>query len=420
MAQARERSTAPESPETDLTNPDHFEHGFPHAFFRKLRREAPVYRHPEPPEEGPGFWVISRYEDVKTISRHPQLFCSGDGTTRPDADPESKAYMQLIMLNMDPPKHVKYRRIVQRGFTPRMVTAMEGPIRAQARRIVDGIAERGSCEFVTEVAAELPLQVLADLLGVPQEERFRIFDLSNRLIGFEDPEFQTSRDDARAASAQMWAYANELAERKRKKPGNDLTTVLMHGEVDGERLTEMEFDSFFLLLAVAGNETTRNLISLGMLTLMENPDQRRRVLEDMSLLPSAVEEMLRYTPPVMYFRRTATQDTEVHGVPIAAGDKLCLYYPSVNRDEDVFPDPDAFDVGRTPNEHLAFGIGEHFCLGANLARLEITIMFEELLKRLPDMEIGGPVRRLRSTFIDGIKEIPVRFTPQLKRASEAA
>jgi cholest-4-en-3-one 26-monooxygenase len=410
----------PDLPETDLTNPEHFADGFPHAFFRRLRREAPVFRHPEPPADGPGFWVISKYEDVKHVSRRPQTFCSGEGTTRPDIDSTRKAMMQLIMLNMDPPKHVKYRRIVQRGFTPRMVSAMEKPIREQARRIVDEICERGECEFVKEVAAELPLQVLADLLGVPQEERFRIFDLSNRLIGFEDPEFQTSREDAQRASAEMWAYANELAERKRREPGADLTTVLMTGEVDGERLTEPEFDSFFLLLAVAGNETTRNLISHGMLNLMNHPAERRRLLDDPALLPTAVEEMLRVSPPVMYFRRTATEDTEIRGVPIAAGEKVCMYYPSVNRDEEIFPDPDVFDVGRTPNEHLAFGIGEHYCLGANLARLEITIMFEELLARLPDMEIAGPVRRLRSTFIDGIKKIPVRFTPRRRGAGRAA
>jgi cytochrome P450 len=190
--------------------------------------------------------------------------------------------------------------------------------------------------------------------------------------------------------------------------------------VDGEKLTEMEFDSFFLLLAVAGNETTRNLIAHGMLTLIQHPDARRLLVEDPSLIESGVEEMLRFTPPVMYFRRTATRDTEIRGVPVRAGDKLALYYPSVNRDEAVFPDPDRFDVRRSPNEHLAFGIGEHFCLGANLARLEIRVMFEELLRRLPDMELAGPVRRLRSSFIDGLKAIPVRFTPESRRASCAA
>ncbi len=407
-------------PDIDLTDPDRFTEGFPHAWFRRLRAEAPLCWHEEPEGEGPGFWVVSKYDDLRSVSRNPGLFCSGEGTTRPTEDDETKAAMQLIMLNMDPPKHVKFRRIVQRALTPSRVQRLEGQVREQARRIVDGIAGKDRCDFVTEVAAELPLQVLADLLGIPQEERFKIFDLSNRLIGFEDPQFQTTREDAQVASAEMWAYANELAERKRREPGDDLTTALMHGEVDGERLSEMEYDSFFLLLAVAGNETTRNLISHGMLALMQHPDQRQRLLDDPSLLPTAVEEMLRFSPPVMYFRRTATRDTELRGVRIREGDKLCMYYPSVNRDEEVFPDADAFDVGRSPNEHLAFGIGEHFCLGANLARLEIRILFEELLRRVPDMQIASPVRRLRSTFIDGIVEIPVRYTPEGRRASRAA
>jgi cholest-4-en-3-one 26-monooxygenase len=405
----------PRFPEIDLTDPAGFANGFPHTWFRTLRREAPVYWHEEPAAEGPGFWVVSKYDDLKHVSRHPDLFCSAEGTNRPDLAPEQKTMIQLLMLNMDPPKHVKYRRIVQRGFTPRMIGLLEPKVRAQARRTVDEIAEKGECEFVKDVAAELPLQVLADLLGIPQAERFRIFDLSNRLIGFEDPEFQTSPADAASAAAEMWAYANELAARKRKEPGDDLTTVLVHGEVDGERLSEMEYDSFFLLLAVAGNETTRNLISLGMLALMEHPDQYRRLAASPRLLPTAVEEMLRWAPPVMYFRRTATADTEVRGVPIRAGEKICMYYPSVNRDEEVFERPDVFDVARDPNEHLAFGIGEHYCLGANLARLEIQVMFEELVRRLPDMELAAPVRRLRSTFIQGIKEMPVRFTPESAR-----
>lgn len=411
-------AATPSFPEIDLTNPDNFVAGVPHHWFRKLRREAPVYWHEE--AEGPGFWVISRYDDLKAISRNPQGFISSQGTNIQTLEPEQIERMQLIMLNMDPPKHVKFRRLVQRGFTPSRVLRMADQTRARARAIVDGIAERGECDFVNDVAAELPLQVIADLMGVPQEDRHIIFDLSNRLIGFEDPEFQTSPEDAQRASAEMWMYANQLAAKRREEPQDDLTTALISGEVDGERLTEMEYDSFFLLLAVAGNETTRNLVSHGMLQLMHHPDERRKLLEDPSLIPGAVEEMLRYSPPVMYFRRTATRDTEIRGVPIREGDKVCLYYPSVNRDEEHFEDPDRFDVTRSPNDHLSFGIGEHFCLGANLARLEIQIMFEELLRRLPDMEISGEVRRLRSSFIDGIKEIPVRFTPESERANRAA
>ena len=393
--------------------------GVPHDYFKVLRLQAPVYRHPEP--DGPGFWAITKYDDVVTVSMDPATFSSyRGGTNIPDLPEESLGFIRMIMLNMDPPQHVKFRRIVQRGFTPHRIEEMEPHVRRRTRAIVDAVAERGECEFVNDVAAELPLQVIADLMGVPQEERHVLFDLSNRLIGFEDPEFQTSPDDATRASAEMWAYANRLAERRKEKPEDDLTTRLLRGEVDGEKLSEMEFDSFFLLLAVAGNETTRNLIAHGMLALIQHPDARRLLVEDPSLIESGVEEMLRFTPPVMYFRRTATRDTEIRGVPIRAGDKVAMYYPSVNRDEAVFENPDVFDVRRSPNDHLAFGIGEHFCLGANLARLEIRIMFEELLRRVPDMELSGPVRRLRSTFIDGLKAIPVRFTPESRRASCAA
>ncbi len=409
----------PRFPEIDLTDPDNFVAGVPHHWFRKLRAEAPVYWHEES-DDGPGFWAITKYEDLKHVSRSPKLFCSSQGTNIESHDGETLQRLQMIMLNMDPPKHVKFRRLVQRGFTPNRVQHMEARTRERARAIVDAVAGRGECDFVNDVAAELPLQVIADLMGVPQEDRRILFDLSNRLIGFEDPEFQTSREDAMQASAEMWAYANQLAARRREGPQDDLTTALLTGEVDGERLNELEYDSFFLLLAVAGNETTRNLISHGMLALMRHPESRDRLVADPSLIPDAVEEMLRYSPPVMYFRRTATADTEIRGVPIRAGDKVVLYYPSVNRDEDVFEDPDRFDVTRSPNHHLAFGIGEHFCLGANLARLEINILFEELLARLPDMEIAGEVRRLRSSFIDGIKEIPVRYTPERGRAHRAA
>jgi cholest-4-en-3-one 26-monooxygenase len=276
------------------------------------------------------------------------------------------------------------------------------------------VAPNGKCDFVTEVAAELPLQVIAEMMGVPLEDRHTLFDWSNRLIGFEDPEYSTSEEDARNVSVEVYMYANQLAQQRKQNPGDDLVSVLLNAEVDGQKLTEMEFDLFFLLLMVAGNETTRNLISGGMLALIEHPEQRVRLLQDPSLMPAAVDELLRWVSPVMHFRRTATADTEIRGQKIRAGDKVMIYYISANRDEEVFPDSDRFDVGRTPNDHLAFGIGEHFCLGTNLARLEIRVMFEELLRRLPDMQLGGPVARLRSNFINGIKHMPVAFTPEAR------
>lgn len=398
--------------EVDLWNPDVFVQGVPHEAFRTLRLEDPVHRHKENPG-GPGFWAVTRYADVVTVSKDPGLFSSyRGGTNIPDYPPDDMAMIRMMMVNMDPPQHGKFRKLARTGFTPRIVAQMEPKVRAAAAAIVDQVAGLGRCDFVTKIAAELPLQVIADLLGIPQEDRHKVFNWSNRLIGFDDPEFQTSIEDAKIAAAEVWMYANQLAMMRKGTPGEDMVSVLMNAVVDGERLTEMEFDGFFLLLAVAGNETTRNLISGGMLALIEHPEQRARLIADPSLIPSAVEEMLRWVSPVMHFRRTATRDTELGGKKIAEGDKVVMYYPSANRDEQVFPNGQTFDVGRTPNEHLAFGAGEHFCLGASLARLEIRIIFEELLRRLPDLELAGNVRRLRSNFINGFKEIPVQFTPE--------
>jgi cholest-4-en-3-one 26-monooxygenase len=396
-------------PAVDIFDPDIYVSGVPHQAFRTLRSEAPVYFHPEP--GGKGFWAITKYADVVTCSKDPGTYSSWKGGTNiPDYPRESLDVIRMLMVNMDPPQHTKFRRLTSTGFTPRMIARMEEYIRRAAVKIVDEVAPLGACDFVTKVAAELPLVVIADIMGIPQEDRHKVFDWSNRLIGFDDPEFQTSLEDAQMAAAEMWGYANDLAEGRRGKDGKDLVTVLINAEIDGERLSEMEFDAFFLLLAVAGNETTRNLISGGMLALMENPEQRQRLLADPSLLNTAVEEMLRWVTPVIHFRRTAMKDTELRGQQIKEGDKVVLYYTSANRDEEVFPDAHVFDVGRSPNDHLAFGIGQHSCLGLNLARLEIKVMFEEILKRMPDIELAGNVRRLRSNFINGVKEIPVTYT----------
>jgi cholest-4-en-3-one 26-monooxygenase len=312
---------------------------------------------------------------------------------------------------MDPPLHTKYRRLVNLGFSPKMVNRLEPAIRKMANEIIDRVAARGECDFVVDVAAELPLQVIVEMMGVPQEDRHRVFDWSNRMIGYDDPEYMTSMEDGHLAAMEMFQYAQELAESRRADPKDDLATVLTQAEVEGEKLTESQFNNFFLLLMVAGNETTRNTIGGGMLALCEHPDQRRRLLADRALMPTAVDEIIRWVAPVMAFVRTATRDLELHGQKVREGDRLTIWYPSANHDEDVFPDGDTFDVGRTPNDHLGFGIGPHFCLGANLARLEIRIMFEELLRRLPDIELAGPVSRLRSNFIGGFKHMPVRFTP---------
>ena len=395
----------------NLGDPDAFLGGVPHDAFARLRAEAPVYFHPE--ADGPGFWVLSRYADVTAASLDSKTFSSWKGGTMiRDLQGEDLDQTRLMMLNMDAPRHTKYRRLVSLGFTPRMVTRLTPHVRAMASRIIDNVAARGECDFVTEIAAELPLQAIAEMIGVPLEDRHLVFEWSNRLVGFDDPEFSGSVEAGKLAAMEMYLYANQLAVARKENPRDDLVSVLMAGEVEGEKLSEAEFDAFFLLLAVAGNETTRNLISGGMLALMQHPDERRRLLANPALLPTAVEEMLRWVSPVMHFRRTAMRDTELRGQKIREGDKVTLWYVSANRDEEIFPHPQRFDVGRTPNDHLAFGLGHHFCLGANLARLEIQIIFEEILRRLPDIEPAGPVARLRSNFLNSIKSMPVRFTPE--------
>jgi len=395
----------------DLTNPDNFVNGVPYDVFKRLRAEAPVYWHPHP--EGGGFWVLTKYDDTVTVSMNPAIFSSARGVGIPDQQPGDDP--QAMMLTTDPPRHTKLRRLVSAGFTPKMIRRLEKPLRKVTDQILDSVAPRGECDFVTEVAAELPLQVICELIGVPQEDRHLIFRWSNEMIGSADPEYAVTDEVGMRARMEMFAYSDMLAKQREGSHGEDLVSVLMEAEVDGEKLSRAEFNAFFLLLAVAGNETTRNLISSGLLALVQHPDQMARLRQDPSILPTAIEEMLRYVTPVMHFRRTALQDTEVRGQEIRQGEKVVIWYVSANRDEDVFPDPDTFDVGRTPNDHVAFGSGgPHFCLGANLARLEIRIMFEHLLDRFSDIQLAGPVQRLRSNFINGIKHMPVKFQTNRK------
>ncbi len=397
--------------DVDLTNLETFVRGVPHDQFDRLRRDAPAYFHPE--ADGPGFWCITRRDDLRRISHDWEHASSERGITLHELSEEQIEQQQLMMLTMDPPKHTKLRLLVNKGFTPRMIGRLHERIHEIARDIVDSIAARGSCDFVVDVAAELPLQVIAEMMGVPHADRHQLFEWSNRMIGSEDPEYAVSAEDATTAAMEMFVYANDLAAQKRANPGDDIISVLLGAEVEGERLTDMEFDLFFELLTVAGNETTRNLISHGMLALIEHPEQRAKLQSDMSLLPKAVDEMLRYASPVMYMRRTAQSDIELHGQHIKQGDKVALWYIAADHDPDVFDDPHTFDISREPaDDFVAFGGGgPHFCLGSHLARLEIQVMFEELLTRIPMMELAGPVERLRSNFINGIKHMPVTFTP---------
>ena len=400
--------------EIDLLDRDRFTQGVPHEWFTYLRANAPVYKHPEP--EGPGFWVITRHADVCAVGKDAREYSSDQarggvvGLEERVDQPEFVDTGAKLMLTMDPPDHTRYRKLVNKGFTPRMIGQLEPRIRAICERIVDDVVAKGGCDFVVDVAAEITLQAIAELIGVPQEDRHKIFDWSNRMIGSEDPEYRVSDEAVFEAQAEMFMYAASLAEERRERPQQDIMTTLLNAEVDGHSLSEMDFNLFFLLLSVAGNETTRNAMAHGMHALLEHPEQYAMLVEDPSLLATATEEIVRWASPVMYFRRNATEDAELGGQQISAGDKLSIWYASANRDEAVFDDPFRFDILRSPNEHVGFGGGgPHFCLGSSLARMEIRVLFEELLKKAPEIEPAGELDRLRSNFIAGIKHLPVTF-----------
>ena len=391
----------------DFYNADTFDEGPPFDIFKELRENDPVYWNSQ--KEGTGFWVITRYDDVVATSSDYDSYLSGHGVFID----ESVGGSELMMVNMDPPKHSGLRDLVNKGFMPKMIRRMEPHVRDIAATIIDNVIEKGECDFVVDIAAELPLQVIAELIGIPQEDRHQIFQWSNQMIAVGDPEYSPTMDVATKAAAGMFEYSSKLTADRRENPKDDLLTVLLNAEVEGEKLEDTELNMFFLLLAVAGNETTRNLIAGGMLTFFENPDQWQRLKDDPDLMPTAVEELLRWISPIMYFRRTASKDTEIHGQKIKEGDKVTLWYGSANRDPDAFENPDSFDVGRDPNPHVALGAGgPHFCLGASLARLEIRLMFEEITKRLPDIQLAGDVSLLHSFFVNGFRHIPVTFTPE--------
>ncbi len=398
----------------DLLDRDVFTKGVPHEWFKFLRREAPVYKHPEP--DGPGIWIITKYDDVVAVGRDAETYSSAEkrgGVVQMEGSGEANAEFQgdgNLMLQMDPPAHTRYRKLVNRGFTPRQMRMLEPHIRDLTAKIIDNVIDRGQCDFVVDVCAELPLQVIAEMLGVPQEDRHKLFQWSNRMIGSEDPEYRVSDEEVMQAQVEMFMYAGELAAQRREKPADDIITALLTAEVDGDRLSEMDFNLFFLLLAVAGNETTRNSMAHGVRALCENPEQYKALVEDPSLAVPATEEIVRWASPVMYFRRNVTRDTELRGQKIKEGDKVTIWYISANRDEDVFDDPYTFDIRRNPNEHVGFGGGgPHHCLGANLARMEIRVLLEEMARRMPTIELVDDPQLLRSNFIAGIKHMTVKY-----------
>jgi len=386
------------------------------AVFATLRRDLPISWHAEPLFEenppGPGYWAVTRFDDVRKASRNPELFISGKGVNIGDMPVEISEFFGS-MIAMDAPRHTKLRWIVQKAFTPRHIAQIEAHIATKATEIIDAVAPKGEVDFVSEIAAQLPLQVICEMMGIPASQQQRVFELTNVILGVGDPEYAQTLAELMAAALELYQLAMELGERRLAEPVDDLTSALMHAEVEGERITTQEFGSFFILLVVAGNETTRNAISHGMKALTDHPDQRAAWAADFwGVAPTAVEEIVRWATPVIHFRRTASRDTEIGGQAIAEGDKVVLWYASANRDESHFVDPFRFDVRRAGNDHVGFGAGgPHFCLGANLARREITVMFDELFRRLPDLEVTGEPAMLQSAFIHGIKRMPCAFTP---------
>ena len=379
----------------------------------KLRHERPIAWH-QHPDSGKGFWSIMRFDDVAAATRDWETFSSAYGI-QAMMDPEDMSYMAATrsMISTDPPRHTKLRSVVNRGFTPKMIAKAEGAVRERARRIVDAIAPKGQAEFVTEVADALPVAIICDMMGVPEGDRPKLLDLTNRLLAGGDKEFGGTRESLMQAAAELRDYGLWLGKQRLAHPENDLATVLVHAEVDGEAMPPEDLGPFVLLLIAAGNETTRTAISQGMWAFTQYPDEKRKWQADLDgRSASAVEEIIRWASPVMHMRRTVTRDTTFAGVPMLKDQKIVMWYISANRDEKYFPEPYRFDVTRTPNEQGAFGTGgAHFCLGAHLARREVTAMFVELFRRLPDIRATAEPEKLRSNFIRGIKRLPVAFTP---------
>jgi cytochrome P450 len=394
----------------DLMDEDLFEDGPPHELFARMRAEAPVLR--TTTEFGGDYWAVSKAADIEAISKDFETYSlERGGLFLREGMPMPLEVLHQVLLGMDPPRHTKYRGIVQKAFTPRIVALQEEQIRGRVTQLIDAICERGECDLVNALSVELPLQVIAEMLGVPQDERQKLFDWTHQIeLAVGDPSINGVEP-----LGQIGLYLAEKVAAKRANPGDldDLTTALIQAEVDGEQLNDFEIAAMFAFLMFTGSDTTRNVISGGTLALIEHPDERQKLIDDPSLIDNAIEEMVRWVSPVMWFRRTATTDTEIRGVPIAEDDKIVLWYASGSRDEEIISDPVRFDVARTGKiAHTAFGGGgRHFCLGSPLARLELKLVVPEILRRLPDMELAGPVGRTRSNWVNGFTSLPVSFTP---------
>ncbi len=405
----------------DITNPDTYIEGVPHATFKRLRDDEPVSWWKES-DGGRGYWAVTRYKDLLTVNLNPRIFSSASGIRCEDMSKEELVARQTLM-EMDPPQHAHYRRLVAPPFSPREVSAYEEAIRLLARAVIDDVKPRTQFDFVVDIARQLPMRMLGKLLGVPDEDGTWLVRKGDALIGNTDPEFTDYPVDKvdtseyrlmpfrSPVSNDLFAYAEEQMRQRREHPTDDMISLLLRPKKDGEVLSDIEFKNFFTLLVAAGNDTTRYSMAAGMLALLEHPEQLLTLRNNPALMPKAVEEMLRWSSVTMHFRRTATQETELGGKRIVAGDKVVIWFISADYDERQFPDPFRFDIARNPNEHAAFGLkGPHRCIGEYLARIEMKVLFEELLPRLGEIQLNGPVERLRSNFISGIKRLPLKVS----------
>jgi len=396
----------------DVVSPEHYErHGYPHAEWAWLRRHDPVFWYDRPTVDP--FWAITKHADIIEVSKQPEIFLNAPRLavfTRDLPPPEEGASRHL--LNMDPPDHARYRRVTSGWFTPRAIRAMDSKVERVTREVLDDAAEKTTGDFVRDVSARITIAVIAEMLGVPRHDWELLFRWTNEIIAPQDPEFQhgaTAHETLERARMELFTYFHDLATARRARPTDDIVSVVANGEVNGAPLPPVELLSYYFLLVVAGNETTRNAMTGGMLAFLENPAEWQKLRHDPALLEGAVEEIVRWTTPVIQFARTATRDYALRGKTIRSGQSVCLFYASANRDEEIFDAPFVFRIDREPNPHIAFGMGEHVCLGAHLARLELRHAFAQLRERLETCELAGPVERVRSSFVGGIKRVPMRW-----------
>jgi cholest-4-en-3-one 26-monooxygenase len=395
----------------DIISPEHYaQHGYPHAEWRYLRRHAPVFWYDGRANVDP-FWAITKHSDIIELSKQPEIFQNAPRLAvfpKEIAEPERPA---RHLLNMDPPDHGRYRNVAAKQFTPRTVKELAPHVEEMTREVLDAAAEKDEGDFVRDISAPITIGVIADMLGVPQADRALLFRWTNEVIAPNDPEFQTgtASETLERARLELFGYFKAMSDERRKMPTRDIVSAVANATVNGQRLPDFELLSYYLLLVAAGNETTRNAMTGGMLAFIEHPAEWQKLRRDAGLLDSAVEEIVRWTAPVIQFCRTATRDYALRGQTIRTGQSACLFYPSACRDEDVFPDGDVFRIDRTPNDHIGFGRGEHVCLGAHLARLELRTALAHLRERLEQIELAGPHERVLSSFVGGIKRAPMRW-----------